>query len=52
MAANIIWNNKNNSTFVIKISNDPSIPGVTHNLVIPNSGVDTNDNICLTTCRC
>ena len=39
----------NNSTFVIKISNDPSIPGVTHNLLIPNSGIDTNDNIRLTT---
>ncbi|WMW77816.1 gliding motility-associated C-terminal domain-containing protein [Flavobacterium sp. 20NA77.7] len=39
----------NNSTFVIKISNDPSIPGVSHNLLIPNSGVDTNDNIRLTT---
>jgi gliding motility-associated-like protein len=38
----------NNSTFVIKISNDPSIPGVSHNLLIPNSGVDTNDNIRLT----
>ncbi len=39
----------NNSTFVIKISNDPSIPGVAHNLLIANSGIDTNDNIRLTT---
>ncbi len=39
----------NNSTFVIKISNDPSIPGVAHNLLIANSGIDTNDNLRLTT---
>ncbi|WP_396198416.1 fibronectin type III domain-containing protein [Flavobacterium sp.] len=39
----------NNSTFVIKISNDPSIPGVAHNLLIANSGIDNNDNIRLTT---
>jgi gliding motility-associated-like protein len=39
----------NNSTFVIKISNDPSIPGVVHNFLIPLSGVDNNDNIRLTT---
>ena len=39
----------NNSTFVIKISNDPSIPGVAHNFLIANSGIDTNDNIRLTT---
>jgi gliding motility-associated-like protein len=39
----------NNRSFVIKISNDPSIPGVVHDLPIPNSGVDNNDNIRLTT---
>jgi gliding motility-associated-like protein len=39
----------NNSTFIIKISNDPSIPGVAHNLLIANSGIDNNDNIRLTT---
>jgi gliding motility-associated-like protein len=39
----------NNSTFIIKISNDPGIPGIVHNLLIANQGIDTNDNIRLTT---
>jgi gliding motility-associated-like protein len=40
----------NNSTFVIKLSNNASIPGVTHNLQLPLcAGVNNNDNIKLTT---
>jgi gliding motility-associated-like protein len=40
----------NNSTFVIKLSNNASIPGVTDNLQLPLcAGVNNNDNIKLTT---
>ena len=40
----------NNSTFVIKLSNNSSVPGVVHQLQLPLcAGVNNNDNIKLTT---
>jgi len=40
----------NNATFIIKLSNNASIPGVTHDLQLPLcAGVNNNDNIKLTT---